>query len=140
LLPGLAALLAVYIVTFQSLRMPQVVPRLMIVNPHDWFANVEVSRGGGGSWMPLPGVDRQGTRQLQEVFDQGSTWRFRFSYATVDGAEVTISRNDLAAANWTIRVPDQFAQRLQQAAMAPSSQLVVDRPATSAATGAAAHS
>lgn len=126
LLPGVAVLVAVYIVIFLTLRMPQVVPRLTIVNPHDWFANVEVTSGGANHWTALLGVDRQGTRQLEEVYDQGSTWRFRFSYANVDGGEMTISRHDLAAANWTIRVPDQFAQRMKEAHLPASSQLVVD--------------
>lgn len=139
LLPGLAVLLAVYIAVFQALRMPQVVPHLTIVNPHDWWANVEVAGPGGSSWMPLLGVSRQGERQLLEVYDQGSSWRFRFSYANVEGGELTLSRHDLAAANWTIRVPDQFAERMRQAAVPPSSASV-ERSALPPTGSASAHS
>lgn len=123
LIPAIAALVAVYVLLFQTLRMPQVVPRLSIVNPHDWRANVEVAGAGNAGWMPLLGVDRQGIRDLQQVYDHGTTWRFRFTYGNVDGGELRMTRAELAAANWRVQVPEQFAQRMRQAGIAPSARL-----------------
>jgi hypothetical protein len=105
-----------------------VVPRLSIVNPYEWRAHVELAGAGNAGWMPLLGVDRQATRELQQVYDHGSTWRFRFTYGNVDGGEIRMTRAELVAANWTVRVPDQFAQRMRQAAIAPSSRMQLASP------------
>jgi hypothetical protein len=122
LLPGLVALLAVYVLLAQSLRMPTVVPHLAIVNPHDWRANVDVTDAGHHGWVRLLGVERNGSRELHDVFDQGDTWVFRFSYGGVDGGEVALTRKDLAAAGWTVTVPDSFATSMRAASLLPSSR------------------
>jgi hypothetical protein len=135
LLPGLIALLAVYVLLAQTLRIPAVVPRLTVVNPHDWWATVDVTDGGRHGWVRLLGVDRNDSRELREVFDQGERWVFRFSYGYIDGGEMSLTREQLAAANWTVTIPDAFADRMRAAAVPPSAS---EGPSGPAALGTAA--
>src|SRR5436305_4243754 len=99
LVAGLAvvavAVLAIAVAPWFRTESP--VARLTIDNPTVYQVNVEVS-GDGGGWLDLGAVDRQGSKTVEEVTDQGARWVFRFSYGGVDAGEVPVARTDLAAA------------------------------------------
>jgi hypothetical protein len=114
-----AAVAAVAVAVAPWFRTDSPVARLTIDNPTVYQVNVEVS-GGDGGWLDLGAVDRQGSKTVEEVTDQGANWVFRFSYGGVDAGEATVARTDLAGAGWRVTVPDAVGQRLHDAGLAPS--------------------
>jgi hypothetical protein len=76
--------------------------------------------GSDGGWLDLGAVERQGSKTVEEVTDQGSRWLFRFSYGGVGGGEVALARSDLAAGGWHVTIPATVGQRLHDAGLAPS--------------------
>ena len=105
-----AAMLAVLIVA-PSLAPATFIPRLAIDNPTPFDVNVDVS-GGAGGWIQLGTVARETEGVLEEVADPGPTWVFRFSYAGVDGGELTVPRSELRANRWLVTVPPEVRERL----------------------------
>jgi len=57
---------------------------------------------------------------VQSVFDQGSSWTFRFSTQDRDLGTVTMSRAELEAAGWLVHVPDGYGQTLTRAGLPPT--------------------
>jgi len=106
-----AAVLAVLIVA-PSLAPATFIPRLAIDNPTPFDVNVDVSGGAGGGWIHLGTVARETEGVLEEVADPGPTWVFRFSYAGVDGGELTVPRSELRTSGWLITVPPEVRERL----------------------------
>ena len=115
------------VVAFSALALmsavdsPARVSRVTIDNPHEWAATVEVAGvGSGDGWLGLGMVGRQTRQAFEEVLDQGSQWRFRFSYAGTDGGELTLSRSELERRGWNLAVPDTFRDRMRAAGLTPS--------------------
>jgi hypothetical protein len=94
---------------------------LTFVNPTTYALGVEVS-GPASGWLPLTTVDRESTLTVDHVFDQGDTWRVRFSGQALDGGSMVVTRADLEAAGWKITVPDDVGQRLAANGATPSPQ------------------
>ena len=99
---------------------PARVGHLTIDNPHEWTATVEVAAVDRDGWVGLGTVDRKASQRFEEVLDQGSQWRFRFSYAGTDGGELTLSRSELERRGWNLAVPDTFRDRMRAAGLIPS--------------------
>jgi hypothetical protein len=116
---AVAAVAAVAIAVAPWFRTESPVARLTIDNPTVYQVNVEVS-GSDGGWLDLGAVERQGSKTVEEVTDQGSRWLFRFSYGGVGGGEVALARSDLAAGGWHVTIPATVGQRLHDAGLAPS--------------------
>jgi hypothetical protein len=121
---GIGAGVALLLLLFGSTLVPDPPPtvrQVTIVNPHSWQANVAVGRTGSDpGWIPVATPNRASTFTTHDVIDQGPTWLIRFSYAGLQ-TTATVARADLARSNWIIRVPDQFADALSAAGVAPSS-------------------
>ena len=75
---------------------------------------------GAQGWLALTTVDRESTTTVDRVFDQGDTWRVRFSGQALDGGTMVITRADLQQAGWKIAVPDDVGQRLTSNGATPS--------------------
>jgi hypothetical protein len=116
-----AAVLAVLIVA-PSLAPPSFVPRLAIDNSTPFDINVDVSGGAGGGWIQLGTVARETEGILEEVADPGPTWVFRFSYAGVDGGELTVRRSELRTDGWLVTVPPEVRERLSAAGFEASAR------------------
>jgi hypothetical protein len=109
-------------VTAVAVRGPGHVPRLTVVNPHDYTFEVSVGDGPDAGRLTVGTVRRGSTATIAEVLDQGDTWVVAFSAAGTDAGEVTIERRRLQAEDWTVVVPDQAAERLRSLGVPPSSQ------------------
>ncbi len=113
-----AAVLAAIAVSF-AVRVPAKIDRVEIRNPHRWPVTVEVGDVPGGHALGLGSVEPVEAQTFEEVIDQGDTWVFRFSYASVE-VERSVPRAELARNRWQITVPEEFAARLEAAGVAPS--------------------
>ncbi len=117
---GAVAVLGVLVLVSPTLRSPAFVERVRVHNPHPWNAEVEVSDRHRSGWLPLGTVARGKTGTFEGVIDQGDTWVVRFTYGGHDGAELVAERTELERANWTITVPDSFAQHMKEAGVGES--------------------
>lgn len=119
---GALALVAVMVALAPAFRSESPVARVTIDNPSAYSVNVEVSGRGGGDWLDLGAIAREGAKTVEQVTDQGSRWTFRFSYGGVDAGQVTVARADLAATGWRLTVPETVGQRLHDAGLSPSAR------------------
>ena len=62
------------------------------------------------------------------MLEQGDTWIFTFSYAGARATELRLSRDALAAADWTVTVPDSVGAALEAAGLDPSPPPSADDP------------
>jgi hypothetical protein len=118
-----AAVLAAFVAI--ALLAPRIQPgpfvgRVTIVNNSAYAFNVDVSEATAGDWMLLGTAAQDGTTSVAAVFDQGSTWTFRFAAQGKVVGEVALTRSDLVASGWQVVVPDGFARLLQRQGVVPS--------------------
>jgi hypothetical protein len=115
---NVVVLVAISVVSLASMLLAREAPvherSLTITNPTQYALGVEVA-GSDTGWLPLTAVDRQQTTTVNQVFDQGDTWRIRFSGQARDGGTMTISKSDLERQGWTITVPNDVGDRLAAA-------------------------
>lgn len=109
-----AVVLAVALVVMSfALRTPDMVD-LTVDNPLEWRAEVSVRSADSTAWTGAGGVARESSLEFLEFPDQGSDWVVRFSYGGVS-EEVEVTREDIAAQDWTIEVPASFGTLLEEA-------------------------
>lgn len=114
-----AALLAVVLaVVGTNLRTPATVA-LTVDNPHAWHTEVDVRSADSDSWTGAGGIPRNGSVTYLRLPDQGAEWVVRFSYAG-HVEEVAVTRDDLAAQDWSLEVPENFATQLAADGVPPS--------------------
>jgi hypothetical protein len=117
ILVGALLVVALVVISF-GLRTPEMV-NLTVDNQSEWRAEVSVRSADSTAWTGAGGVARENSLEFLELPDQGSDWVIRFSYGGVS-EEVPVSRDELAAQNWTIEVPASFATMLEEAGVPPS--------------------
>jgi hypothetical protein len=96
------------------------VHRVTLVNHSGYAFDVDVSGGHAGDWMPLGTVADHESVPIASVFDQGSTWTFRFSVQGHELGEIVESRADLVSDRWQVDIPDRFVALLQNQRVAPT--------------------
>lgn len=116
---ALAALVAV-LLTSGLTADPATVDRVTVVNPYPYQLAIDVAGAGERSTMAVGTVERERRAVFERVVDQGDVWVFRFSYAGAVAGEVTVERDELRRANWTIETPAGTEARLRGAGLAPS--------------------
>jgi hypothetical protein len=94
------------------------VERIVIDNSTEYSANVDVTGGARDGWLPLTTADAHETTAVGDVYDQGSTWIFRFSYLDYE-EEIRLTRAELARSEWHVNVPDSFAAELRDRGVLP---------------------
>ena len=94
------------------------VDRVVLVNDTDYHANV-AARGSSGGWLSLATVSAGETREVEEVIDQGEVWTFRFWSGSHDPVELEVSKKELVAANWEVRVPTELEENLRDEGVPP---------------------
>ena len=112
----LSALLVAMI--FAGCSSERYVERIVIDNPTDFIANVDVTGGARDGWLGIATADAHSAKTVEQVYDQGSTWIFRFSYSGHE-EEIQISRAELARSDWRVQVPDSFASALRARGVPP---------------------
>jgi hypothetical protein len=100
------------LVAASGLRLPAHVDQIMIDNPHDWPAHIQVTDKGRDGWVGVGTVGRETKHGFLEIVDQGEVWIFRFSYAG-EAVELRVSGAQLEDDDWRVTVPDEFAETLR---------------------------
>lgn len=96
------------------------VARLTYENPTDYALDVDVSSGPGDGWTSAGFVAQRSTGVAEEVPDQGDVWVFRFDSQGETGGELRLTRSELEAAGWTVRIPAEVGRRLAAAGAPPT--------------------
>jgi hypothetical protein len=65
-------------------------------------------------------VNRETTKTIEAVIDQGDTWVFRLQQGGENAGEFTVSRDDLVRDQWRARIPDEAGHRLAGMGVPPS--------------------
>jgi hypothetical protein len=112
LLP-LVALIPALLPLSSLLDGPPVVDRITIENPTDYDITVDVSNREGRYWMSAGTLRRRSTEDLEQIIDQGEAWILRFRAQGEEGGQLRLTRDELRAARWRIRVPDSVIEELQ---------------------------
>jgi len=94
------------------------VNEIVIDNPTDYIASVDVTGPRSDGWLNLATTDAHSESTVQEVIDQGDTWVFRFGYSGYE-EQVEVARAELAEAGWRVQVPDSFAAALRDRGVLP---------------------
>jgi hypothetical protein len=113
----LAALAVVAVGLLLGRATPTHLDDITIENPTENDLTLLAQSPGEERFTFIGNVDRDETRTLQAVLDQGDTWVIRFRYADTVVAEETVSRQELVD-GWTI--PDSVADALTEAGFTPS--------------------
>ena len=123
LLPyGLAAIAAVVLAVVAAglARGPAFVDRVDVVNRSPYELLVDIQRGPDEGWVRIGYIDQDASTSVREVLDQGDRWTFRFRAQGREGGRITLSRADLARADWRLDVPAEVEARLRAAGAPPS--------------------
>jgi hypothetical protein len=108
----LAALIAVALLA-PGLKPGPFVGRVTLVNHSEYAVDVDVAGASTAEWMPLGTTGVHASTSIASVFDQGSTWTFRFSVQGHELGEIVESRAELARVGWQVVVPDRFIAQLR---------------------------
>ena len=81
---------------------------------------VSSSADAGTSWLPLGVAAEHARTSFSTVFDQGSSWVFRFTTQGLIAGEVTMTRAELARDGWRVVVPDSIVAKLVADGIAPT--------------------
>lgn len=99
---------------------PGTVERITFENPTAYALDIEVSPGSGTGWTSAGSVRQRSTADVHEVIDQGDVWLFRFDSQGSSGGEVRLSRSELEASDWQVRIPEEVGDRLADAGAPPT--------------------
>jgi hypothetical protein len=117
---GVLAAAALFAVVQRLAHTPSKVERVTIVNPTPYDLEVEVSGADRSTGLTLGAVDREQTKTIEDVIDQGDQWVFRFSRGHDAVGDLTLSKDQLGRDHWRVPVPSSVAGRLAAAGAAPS--------------------
>lgn len=109
-------------------REPRHVGSVTIRNPAEYRLNVSLANERGDRALPLGAVDRGTYLTVDEVLDRGDSWIFHFSYGGQPAGVLQLTRDQLAAADWTVTVPDNVGATLEAAGLDPSPPPSSDDP------------
>lgn len=96
------------------------VDRITIDNPTLYNLQVDVGKPDGGRVLGVGTVPREGSRQFEQVVDQGARWVFRLSFGGEEVAEIVVPRPQLEEDGWKIAVPSDVGRQLADAGHPPS--------------------
>ncbi|OWY61215.1 hypothetical protein B7486_64965 [cyanobacterium TDX16] len=117
----LVIVVAALLVVAAGLLLGRVTPthldEITIENPTENDLTILARSPGEQGATVIGNVDRDETRTLQAVIDQGDTWVLSFRYADVVVSEQTVSRDDLVD-GWTI--PAEVGDALAEEGFTPS--------------------
>lgn len=117
----LVILVAALLVVGAGLLIGRITPShldaITIENPTQNDLTLLAQAPGSSGYTVIGNVDRDETRTLRAVLDQGDTWVIVFRYANTVVAEETVTRAELVD-GWTI--PESVDEALVDAGFTPS--------------------
>jgi hypothetical protein len=96
------------------------VSHVTFVNSSEYAFDVDVTGAHADGWMLLGTATDRSSSVVDEVFDQGRTWTFRFTTQGRVAGEITVSKADLERAGWRVTVPPGFAAALRAEGVVPT--------------------
>ena len=102
------------------LDSPRTVDGLTLTNPTAYDLKVEASGAPGHGWLPIGIVEHGESVIVDDVIDQGETWRFRFTGQSRAAGQVVRARSALVAADWHLTVPEAIGDELARLGAPPS--------------------
>lgn len=123
--PKLAALAAVVATALAAVPLwtafrPADTVDLTVHNPGRREVHLTVRGPDDDAVLPVGRVEPDERYRFHEVLDLGDTWVVAFDSAGVPAGELTLTRDELAHADWTIEVPPAVDQQLADRGVAPS--------------------
>jgi hypothetical protein len=103
--------------TLSSCSSGSFVDKLIIVNPTEYPASVEVHGTGQGS-IALATVGADSEMTIHDVYDQGDKWIFRLTYSDYD-QDFEVSRGHLRRDDWRVTIPNSFGSHLKARGVVP---------------------
>jgi hypothetical protein len=100
-----AALLAVTML----IPSPHFVHRITFDNRTPYHLDVAVTDARHDGWMGIGTAERGQRTDLDEIFDVGDVWVFRYSAQGHDSRTFKVTRSELEAQDWRVQVPDEVA-------------------------------
>jgi hypothetical protein len=94
------------------------IDKVVINNPTAYDTRIEISGQSRNDWTPLATIPANSQVVVQEVYDEGDTWVFRFGYLHFQ-KEIEVSRTQLAHDSWRITVPASFGSELEARGVTP---------------------
>jgi hypothetical protein len=118
----IAVLVALIVVAALAPRLKPgpFIASVTVVNHSEYVFDVDVAGAKADGWMPLGAAPAGASTSISAVFDQGSTWTFRFSVEGRMVGEIVALRADLARAGWQVVIPARFTTELRVAGVAPT--------------------
>ena len=102
------------------LEGPSFVDRIAFVNQSEYDIAVEVTSETRDGWLSVGTAQRRATSVRREIIDQGDVWIFRFAAQGETAGELRMTRAELEAAGWTVRLPDSVRDELRRKGAPPS--------------------
>ena len=99
------------------------VSRVTVANSSEYAFDVDIAGADASGWTLLGTIAERGDTSVADVFDQGSTWTFRFVTQGVVAGELTVSRAELERNGWRLVVPDGFAAALRAKEVVPTTPI-----------------
>lgn len=96
------------------------IDKVVIENPTAYETRVDIAGGTRTDWTPLTTVPANSQVVVQDVYDPGGTWVFRFGYVHFQ-QELRVSRSDLEHEGWRVTVPASFGTHLEDRGISPPS-------------------
>jgi hypothetical protein len=117
----LVILVAALVVVAAGVLIARVTPshldEITIENPTENDLTLLAQSPGEEGFTYIGNVDRDETRTLEAVLDQGETWVIALRYADTVVSEQTVTRDELVA-GWSI--PPEVADSIREAGFTPS--------------------
>jgi hypothetical protein len=116
------AVVAVFGLVVVSRLVPDTatVDRVTVRNGTVYDLEVDAAASHHDGWTPAGIALARSDTELREIVDHGDTWVFRFTGQGRDGGEKEVTRAELEANDWVLRVPASVGDRIQ-ATGAPAS-------------------
>lgn len=92
------------------------VDAVTIRNRTGFHVDVGVTDGSSRDRLLLAGLDPESSTRIEDVLDQGSTWRFRVDRAGSSVGTIDRTRDRLRADGWQVVVPASWDDRVREAA------------------------
>jgi hypothetical protein len=110
---GLLVIIAVLVMgaALALVHGPKFVDHVTFDNRSNLEVHVVARGADGDPALGLAVVDPDQRTRLDEVLDQGDTWRFQLSRGRSDLGVITLTRAELAAAGWNVVIPASLGRR-----------------------------
>jgi hypothetical protein len=108
------------VLAFAACSSSSFIDKVAINNPTAYDTRVEISGRSRNDWTPLATIPAHSQVVVQEVFDEGDTWVFRFGYLHFE-KEMEVTRSQLAHDSWRVTVPTSFGSELEARGVTPPS-------------------